>query len=615
MTHNIPPRQRPWPRRHAARCCATAAAAVAVVAAWADAAQAQEVKVSASARPATVAVGDVFAYTLEITTDGRTQVRLDQQPRFEGMASIGTSRGTQLRSDGSGTVMIQSLTYQVRAQGKSRTVTIPPVQVTAGTKTFTSNPVTVEVVPPGKVTKPTSKAGDDVAFVSLGLSEREPYVGEQVLVEYLLYMDQRRMGIFGAELRGLEDPPFDGVWIEDLSEHTVNRARGERVKGREYTVKTVKALAVFPLTAGPMELGAVRMEVDVSERRRMRRRRLRLETEPVTLKVKPLPKGAPEGFSENNVGQYTLQVTADKARAAVGEPVTVSIQVKGQGMVGRVELPELPKLDGFRRLDPVVRKDPRRIASGVYGSKTAEVVVIPEREGRLTIPAIELHTFHPEKGAYVTLTSSPLAVQVRGQAKVEERREALIERDTRDDEPEAVRVARQPLRPLRPMRDRAEARRPVTEASALVSPVFWLGLVGPPLGFAVWVGAGAARRRLSARAEAQAEANASGRALDALDDAERVARSEASRDAYGMIASALGRYLSEALDIPPGALSPTRVERALGERGVDDALITQVRTLRARCDDARFAPDASEPAEALVGEARALVKALARGLA
>ena len=66
-----------------------------------------------------------------------------------------------------------------------------------------------------------------------------------------------------------------------------------------------------------------------------------LEAEAQAITVKPLPSaGRPAGFN-GAVGRYTMQAKASPLEVTVGDPVTVNIQLSGQGAIESLNLPKL----------------------------------------------------------------------------------------------------------------------------------------------------------------------------------------------------------------------------------------------------------------------------------
>ena len=129
------------------------------------------------------------------------------------------------------------------------------------------------------------------------------------------------------------------------------------------------------------------------------------------LRVKPLPLPAPANFT-GAVGQFRLNSKVVPATAAVGEPVTWTLELTGTG-----NWPEISGLPGrsvskdFQVIQPQAR---RTSAEGKLfeGGLTEDVVLIPTKTGTYTLGSVELSIFNPATGAYETLRTPPATVTV-----------------------------------------------------------------------------------------------------------------------------------------------------------------------------------------------------------
>ncbi|MBH24683.1 MAG: hypothetical protein CMH57_09580 [Myxococcales bacterium] len=555
-----------------------------------------------------IPIGQSFTYTLTLEASGQAKIERLERPDFGSFGVLGSSKGTQFQSVNGRTTLSYTFSFQLRAT-REGAQTIGAARAVVNGEAIQSNPVTVKVTPRGaQPPEPDAAQAGQAVFAEVEVSEMEPYVGSQVQVTYKLYLDESRVGPFGAELNSVQEPEFDGFWIEELK-HRRERGKTEVIGGRRYTMQVIKKLAVFPLTSGRTTIGSLDMEIEASQRRSFRRQRLAVRTKPVVLNVKPLPPGAPAGFDPSNVGQYQFRASIDKKQVAIGEPFTVRLEVSGTGMIGRVQLPAVKDLGSARVLEPVIDKASNASASVISGRKSAEIVVTPMEEGSVTIPHLELHTFDPVQETYVTRKTPNLVVRVSGRSAQLEREVELIEREEAD-QPEAFKIASRPLKALRPLPEAVEA--PDTRASALWTPWFLLGLFGPPLALAVWLGGGWRRRRRDETSDARKRKEAPRIAEERLKQARAAATSGDSSGAVAELVGALNAYLSERLELPPGALSASRLRARLAEAGVDKTVIDDLIEVRRACDEARFSPLAEGDVVALVQRATTVFEALRR---
>ncbi len=129
-----------------------------------------------------------------------------------------------------------------------------------------------------------------------------------------------------------------------------------------------------------------------------------------TLTVKPLPT-PPAGFS-GAVGQFKLVSKVVPASAAVGEPVTWTLELTGSG--NWPDISGFPAREVSRDFNVVQPKAKRTPAEGKLfdGSLTEDVVLVPTQPGSYILGPIALSYFDPKAGIYKTLTAPRTAVTI-----------------------------------------------------------------------------------------------------------------------------------------------------------------------------------------------------------
>lgn len=135
-----------------------------------------------------------------------------------------------------------------------------------------------------------------------------------------------------------------------------------------------------------------------------------LGAEPVVLDVRAIPTPAPAGYG-GAVGSFELTARVGPGELSVGEPITVSLTLKGVGNIGTIPLPSYADTDVFKTYTArQVGAAPE--PSAIFGEKTIEQVVIPRSETLTELPALELPVFDTARAAYHTLRAGPFPVVV-----------------------------------------------------------------------------------------------------------------------------------------------------------------------------------------------------------
>ena len=99
---------------------------------------------------------------------------------------------------------------------------------------------------------------------------------------------------------------------------------------------------VYPVRSGELTLGPAELVCNLLVRQsrsqtsfivQQRKYPMTVVSEPYKITVKPLPStGQPESFS-GAVGQYDLEVDAKPTKLKVGDPITLTMTVQGQGNI------------------------------------------------------------------------------------------------------------------------------------------------------------------------------------------------------------------------------------------------------------------------------------------
>lgn len=558
-----------------------------------------------------VELGDFVTLEVRASTSLNGEIEVEV-PEVAGLREVRRSQGESSSfswSTQGGQTLRRERTLQIELEtSQAGLLTIPSVVVRVGKELARSQPISLEVraagpeaaqgARPGEVSPPEADEAD--LFARYRLDKAEVYLGEQVLLDLMVYSN----GSFNLS-EGLNPPELDGFWTEIVDRPDRLVPEVERVADRAYRSYRLFRMALFPLEAGERVIDGTQLSFSVNPSIFSAGRRLRRRVPPLKLTVKPLPtEGRPRDFVSTHVGEYELVASLGKRDVPAGEAVTLILLLRGTGNLQNVRLPRVESLDGFRVFPPTKHEDIARRKTGVFGEKREEILLMPLRGGRLTVPSFELSIFNPRKETYERLRTPALELFVRG-------------------EPDAAavagagappRVATEPaaetppaLEPIR-FRSTLAHRRPPTPAWP------WLagGLLGPLLlflGVSALEGALARARRETPRSKRR---KAMDTARARLRAAERAAEGGDHRAAFGELAETLVGYAGERLGENLRGLTRAELAEVLGRRGATLELVQSMVRALDEADAARFAPggDATRTREALE-RATELLSALA----
>ena len=312
---------------------------------------------------------------------------------------------------------------------KPGTVEVGPFVVTQGALRQTAPAVRFEI---------RAVPRSDRVRVAVRLPEGVRYVGQHIPVTLELWLEEG----LRENLRGytLSVPLFDlregFQYLDDADPRAESNlmiqtgsgpvtlpasVRHETAGGLSYVVVSA-ARTLVPLRPGRFELEPATAVVEEGTRWRRdffggrRATHVRMwsaKDAPRVLRIDPLPRtGRPPSFAGAVGRGYTLDVTADRTVVQVGDPITLTFTLRGEG---NLENAALPSLDAEGLLPPDAFRVPEGALPGRYanGAKEFTAVVRVLDESVREIPALPYSWFEAEKEAYVTTLSRPIALSVR----------------------------------------------------------------------------------------------------------------------------------------------------------------------------------------------------------
>lgn len=297
---------------------------------------------------------------------------------------------------------------------------IGPAAIKVGNRWVQSNTIKVKVKG-GKKPAPSVQLNgpnSDQIRPSDGQSELPPvfiiarpnktkvYLGEQILVDFYLYTQQRILGYTPRD-----QPTTDHFWTEDLD--SPRRLELERAMANNdyYQRALLSKRALFPRKAGKLKIGSLSADIRTFDSFRSSRH---YASEPVEITVLELPKeNQPKDFPEFNVGQYGIAAIIDQKEIKVGEAFTFKLVIRGVGNVDQLILPKFPKLENLKIYQPKAHSKLNR-RNRVEGEKIVEYLLMPKKPGELKIPSIELPFFDPDGKTYHIAKTDSITLKVVG---------------------------------------------------------------------------------------------------------------------------------------------------------------------------------------------------------
>ena len=535
--------------------------------------------------PRAGAVTDRFVATVEIVLLGVAGAERFVAPEFADFTIIDQRaqqstewaydpvRGQEIRNR-----EVRSFVLAPRRAGR---LSVGAARIVVGGLEHATSAVVVQVAAAGDgqaVTAPTVAPPPEPApsvrtFLHAAVDRTRVYVGEQVTANFTLYTRDGILRFDPAPLR------LDDFWPETLVEpQTYLTYADELLGGRTWAVATVARRALFPIRAGQYALP--RLTARITTEATPFGTPLTLVAPEPALEVLPLPPGAPVGFDPAYVGSFTLSAELDRPSAQPGQPVTLTVVVKGTGAIRRAGVPELA-FDGFDVLRPRDFDEQLALdAVPIGGERRYRYVLTPRRGGLLAVGPIELAYFEPRTARYQVARSAAMTLRVVG-----------------DPAPGATASDVNAIgRELRPAHELAGLT-PRVAAQAHRSPFFLGLLLAPPGLFLLVVVLDRVRERLRRETPRARLRRARGRVRRTLHAAELHVRAGRTAKFHAEIARALYDRLADHLGEPVTAMTRERLSVFLAECGFPEPIVAAIAEELEVCDFARFAQSAAGPGE------------------
>jgi hypothetical protein len=491
----------------------------------------------------------------------------------------------------------ETFTYYLKPKSVG-TITIGSASIEYNGKTYKSDPVSIEIVKgsvsPDKKRNEEPSVDSEIAenlFVRAFADKRKVYQGEQVTITYKLYT---RLNI-ASQMSVSKLPQYKGFWAEELESPKNILFSTETVNGKQFRVGVLKKVALFPNQSGELSVTPFELNVPVFVQKKKRSNNFFDDffTDPFgrgetvdyaaksnTLKIDvlPLPKeGKPESFN-GAVGDFTLNSSIDKSKTKTNEPVSLKVDIKGNGNIKLIDISEVKLPPGVEKYEPKVSEQINR-ANKISGKKTIEYLIVPRTPGDKKIPGIAFSYFNPNKKAYVTLNTDPYTIEV-------EQGDRVFEPDISGLNKEDIELLSEDIRFIKTSDGDLSKR-----TELLVFRFGFWAAVGLPL--IALIGLVTLKKReekLTANVQLLRYQKAQKVAKNRLKIARNLMVSKQDKAFYTELSQALFGYLEDKLHIPKSEFSVDRAVFELQKRKIDQDIVDRVQNVAQKCEYVRFAP-------------------------
>ena len=380
-------------------------------------------------------VYDQFYLKVKISGTGSDNISL---PEVEGLSyqEAGVSRSFNM-INGSVSRSLEK-TFIITASSPG-TYTIPSISMKIDGSTVQSNTITLKITDASSSQDEAGTGTDGSAkvkdiFVERKVDKNSVYVGETIEVKSLFYY---RTQVSDISSVGQGYPQnFSPVIEKKTRNYSLVR------NGIEYNVvELTDVLLVTAPSTNEVPPFVVRAMIPEEDRRSFGGMGFfddffsKANTVPkvfkspaVKLNIKPLPNPKPKRFS-SLVGNFKMNASLSESRVKVGDTVTLTVSIEGQGSLEGLDEKTLGiKLDESIKVYPDKPSFSRNDGTFISETKVFKFALVPTKAGTFNIDDIKLNVFVPKLGDYTDLVA-----QV-GQISVEENPDANLATGTDRDE-------------------------------------------------------------------------------------------------------------------------------------------------------------------------------------
>lgn len=551
--------------------------------------------------PQAVVAGDKFQLVYTLNTEG-SDIRLPALDNFQILMGPSTSYSSST-SIINGKVTREknySFTYILKAINEGN-YTIPPATITVDGKKISSNAVPIEVVKGNsqQTTQSNKKEGPAPAsavsgedlFITVTPSKSSLYFNESLVLTTKIYTKVQLDG-----LSDIKQPNLSSFIAQELPHGEGINWTIQNINGRTYNVGTYEQKLLFPQKTGKITVDPTEVEFLVRQRTARRSRSIfddffesnyrsvkkRVKSKPLTINVKPLPSGRPEGFS-GGVGRLNMTATVNKTEAQVNDGITLKINISGTGNHKFIEDPKIKFPADFDDFDPKISNDISNTIAGMKGSKTYEYLLIPRYAGTFTIPSIKFSYFDPKTGTYKTDHSDDITITVAKGEGVDGG-EGTVVRSTVTKE--NVKFIGKDIRFIKT----SQVNLKPIGTFIFGSLSFYLLMLAPLFIFILLFFIYQKRIRENANIQLTKTKRANKVAKKRLKQSSHLLKGGEKEAFYEEMLRALWGYLSDKLSIPLAELSKDNISEILANSNVDEEAITEIIDILDTCEFARYAP-------------------------
>lgn len=332
-----------------------------------------------------------------------TPLRLPDLSKFD-IVGTASEQNTVVLDARKGEIINQMVYQFVLSPKQAGKIKIGSVLVTVNGKIYKTEPFEMTVRESEKIAAAPDPVIDENVYLNMEIRDRSVYKNEPTVAVLRAY--SRDYGSF-RKVRNIQFPQQKNVRIQPVS---LNKPEIETRSGLASQVLAV--FLIFPSESGSIDITPATASIARSTKEK-------IVSNSVRLNVKKLPAGMPANF-KNAVGNFEVSLVKNDAATVpeIDQPVNVTVKLSGAGNLRSVRMPKLLSSENYVFYKPTITSNTRAEEDKLFGTITADYVVIPKKPGPINVLLENFSYFNPEDQNYVELGPQSLALDVKTHQQV-----------------------------------------------------------------------------------------------------------------------------------------------------------------------------------------------------
>jgi len=243
--------------------------------------------------------------------------------------------------------------------------------------------------------------GNPPVLLKVFSSEPQPYLQQQVILTMELYTS------VALQNANISTPNHANLVIERLID---DQARVELINGTTYQVRTRTYLA-FPQVSGQLDIAPQTISAMINTN--TGRRIIKVQSLPISLQVLPIPASYSSDYWLPAESVSISSKLSPMTDVHIGDTLTWEIEINAAGALPE-QIPPIAfsSTSDYKLYPQPAEFNSNKASSGINGSQSLTIEIVPTREGVITLPSIEVPFWNVEERTVEVSSTDSLSLSI-----------------------------------------------------------------------------------------------------------------------------------------------------------------------------------------------------------